>query len=165
MKWQKRRKKIIMPDIQVQINDKRYYRRVKGIRLFCQKIIAHVWHDYEPAEISLVLADNQFVWELNKQYRNKDCPTNVLSFETGLRPQGNMPWVAGDIIVAYETVMQEAKAQDKTFEAHLAHLLIHGTLHLQGYDHIDMKDARKMEALETTYMLELGYEDPYKNLE
>ncbi len=154
-----------MPDIQIQINDKRYYRRLKGIRLFCQNIIQSVWNDYEPAEVSLVLADNQFVWDLNKQYRGKDSPTNVLSFETGNRPTNSMPWVAGDIVIAYETVLQEAKAQEKTFESHLAHLLIHGALHLQGYDHINMSDAREMEALETSYMLKLGYEDPYKDFE
>ena len=76
-----------------------------------------------------------------------------------------MVWLAGDIIVAYETVLKEAKNQDKTFEAHLAHLLIHGTLHLQGYDHIVENEALKMEKLETKLMKSLGYEDPYKDVE
>ncbi len=154
-----------MPELQVQIDDKRYYGRIKRIRAFCQHIIDYVWDDYEPAEISLVLSNDEFVWQLNKQYRGKDSPTNVLSFETGDRPQAGIPWLAGDIIVAYETVSKESKALKKSFETHFAHLLIHGALHLQGYDHIVLEDAHEMEALETKLMRELGYDDPYRDIE
>lgn len=154
-----------MPDIQIQIDDKRYKEHVKNLRSFCKRIITHAWQDQEPAEISLVLSNDDFVWQLNKQYRGKDSPTNVLSFEASDRPEPGIPWIAGDIIVAYETVLKESEALDKPFEEHLAHLLTHGTLHLQGYDHIDLADAHKMEALETKLMSELGYEDPYKDLE
>ena len=73
--------------------------------------------------------------------------------------------MAGDIIVAYETVLKESRMQNKSFEAHLAHLLIHGTLHLQGYDHLEEKEAQKMEKLETKLMKSLGYDDPYKDVE
>ena len=154
-----------MVDIFIQQNDKRYSRRVKKLHVFCKKIIQFAWHSYTPAEVSLVLADDEFVHQLNYQYRHKDSPTNVLSFETKEKPENGMVWLAGDIIVAYETVLKEAKNQDKTFEAHLAHLLIHGTLHLQGYDHIVENEALKMEKLETKLMKSLGYEDPYKDVE
>ncbi len=152
-------------DICIQQLDKRYSRRVSAVQAFCKKIIQSAWSSYTPAEVSLVLADDDFVHDLNFRYRGKDSSTNVLSFETGNPPQKGFLWLAGDIIVAYETVLKEAKAQEKTFEAHLAHLLIHGTLHLQGYDHLNEKEAVKMESLEKKIMKSLGYENPYKDVE
>lgn len=156
-----------MPDIDICIQqlDKRYSRRVKTLHAFCKKIIRSAWHKQTPAEISLVLADDEFVHRLNLEYRKKDSSTNVLSFETGNPPPKGFVWLAGDIITAYETILKEAKDQDKTFEAHLAHLLIHGALHLQGYDHLDEKDAVKMETLEKKLMKSLGYDNPYKDVE
>ena len=113
----------------------------------------------------MVLADDEFVHQLNREYRGKDCPTNVLSFENADKPPKGQTWLAGDIVVAYQTVAREAAAQGKTFEAHLAHLLIHGTLHLQGYDHLTEKQARVMETTETELMHSLGYNDPYQDVE
>ena len=81
----------------------------------------------------------------------------MLSFE-------NEPPLAGDIVVAYGVTKAEAKAQGKTFAAHLAHLLTHGALHLQGYDHLTDRQAQKMEKLETKLMKKLGYADPYKGV-
>ena len=107
--------------------------------------------------VSVVLADNDFVQRLNKQYRGKDNPTNVLSFENELP-------LAGDIVVAYGVTRDEAKAQGKSFSAHLAHLLTHGTLHLQGYDHLNDKQAKKMEQLEIKLMKRLGYKNPYQGV-
>lgn len=145
--------------------DFRYYRKVKKIRKFCAMVVQKAWLDEHIAEISLLLTNDAQVQELNKNYRGKDCPTNVLSFETGNCPKlKRMPWIAGDIITAYDTILKEAKEQQKTFEAHFAHLLVHGTLHLQGYDHLAPKDAEIMELLETKIMKSLGYEDPYKDL-
>lgn len=152
-----------MPDSDIYIQDKRYYSKIKGIRSFCEQVIAAAWHAYEPAEISLVLTNDAAVQALNKEHRGRDVATNVLSFETNAAPVKGLPWLAGDVFVAYETVLKEAKDQEKTFESHLAHLLLHGVLHLQGYDHIDLKQAQKMEKLETQLMLQLGYEDPYKD--
>lgn len=154
-----------MPDIQIQIDDNRYKNHIQDIDSFCKRIISYAWHDQEPAEISLVLSDDSFVRQLNKQYRGKDSATNVLSFETGNRPAPDIPWIAGDIILAYETILKESDALGISFEAHLAHLLTHGTLHLQGYDHINLVQAHEMESLETKLMCEQGYEDPYQNLE
>ena len=143
-----------MPIIDIQIRDKRFWRLLCP-RTFCRHIINAAWMGNSDAEISVVLADDDFVHALNKQYRGKDKPTNVLSFE-------NEGICAGDIVVAYGVLVQEAEKQKKTFRAHLAHLLVHGTLHLQKYDHLTDSQAKKMEKLETKIMQKLGYPDPYK---
>lgn len=154
-----------MPEIDIQVRDKRYYRHKLKLKTFCRQIVQSAWLADEPSEISLVLANDDFVHILNRDYRGKDKPTNVLSFENADKPPQGQPWLAGDIIIAYQTVLKEAKEQDKTFCAHLAHLLIHGTLHLQGYDHLNARQAKKMESLETKIMKNLGYQDPYQNME
>lgn len=153
-----------MLNIFIQQQDPRYSRKVKKVQAFCKKIIQSAWFEKEPSEVSLVLSDDETVHQLNLQYRQKDSATNVLSFENAVHPPKGQVWLAGDIILAYETLLREAKDQNKTFEAHLAHLLIHGALHLQGYDHIKESQAKKMEALETKIMIKLGYEDPYKDV-
>ena len=106
-------------------------------------------------ELSLVLADNDFVQALNKEWRGKDKPTNVLSF-----PQDE-PMLLGDIILAYETVRDEAKEQDKRFEDHATHLIVHGLLHLLGHDHIEEADAQIMESLEIEILRTLNIKNPY----
>ena len=143
-----------MPIVDIQIRDKHFW-RLMCPRGFCRQVILSAWAGDPNAEISVVLADDDFVHKLNKQYRGKDKPTNVLSFE-------NEGLCAGDIVVAYGVLVREAREQKKTFKAHLAHLLVHGTLHLQGYDHLNEKQAQKMESLETKIMQKLGYPDPYK---
>ena len=154
-----------MLNIEIQVQDKRFYFRKWRLKSFCRRIIQSAWKEKESAEVSLVLADDDFVHVLNRDYRGKDCPTNVLSFENADKPPKGQTWLAGDIVVAYQTVAREAAAQGKTFEAHLAHLLIHGTLHLQGYDHLTEKQARVMETTETELMHSLGYNDPYQDVE
>lgn len=154
-----------MPDITVQVREKRFYLRRLDLKKFCRRVVEAAWQGYEPAEVSVVLADDSFVHVLNREYRGKDQPTNVLSFENAIKPPKGQPWVAGDIVVAYQTVVREAKAQGKTVSAHLAHLLVHGALHLQGYDHLTAKQAKPMETLEVKIMKKLGYSDPYQNVE
>lgn len=153
-----------MPEIDIQVRDPRFYFRKPAVKRFCKKIIQTAWQGYEPAEVSVVLADNNFVQKLNREYRGKNMPTNVLSFENAEKPPHGQPWLAGDIIIAYQTVLQEAQAQHKTFLAHLAHLLIHGTLHLQGHDHLTARQAKPMETLEIKLMQQLGYDNPYKDV-
>ena len=143
-----------MPVVDIQIRDKRFWRLICP-RSFCRHIVESAWKGAEEAEISVVLADDGFVHALNKHYRGKDKPTNVLSFE-------NEGLCAGDIVVAYGVLVREAREQHKSFRAHLAHLLVHGTLHLQKYDHLTDKEATKMERLETKIMQQLGYPDPYQ---
>ena len=143
--------------IDIQVKDKHFYLQNLRIKRFCQGVIAHAWTGRPDAEISVVLADDDFVHALNKQYRGQDKPTNVLSFE-------NEGIQAGDIVIAYGVLKREAKEMHKTFLAHLAHLLVHGTLHLQGYDHLTDKQANKMEKLEIKLLKEMGYDNPYSEV-
>lgn len=111
----------------------------------------------DEAECSVVLAGDDFVRELNRDYRGKDKPTNVLSF-----PQ-DLPMM-GDIIFAHETVLREAGEQGKSFDDHLSHLTVHGALHLLGFDHIDDDEAVEMEALEIVILKGMGVKNPYEIL-
>lgn len=116
----------------------------------------------QPTEVSLVFADDEMIREVNAEWRNKDKPTNVLSFPAFPLTPGKMPGpMLGDIIIARETVEREAVELEKSFEDHLTHLMVHGFLHLFGYDHIETEDAEEMEALETRILAELGLSDPY----
>ena len=115
-----------------------------------------------PVEVSLVFTDDAAIRQINAQWRDKDKATNVLSFPAFPLEPGDMPGpMLGDIVIAHETVTAEALDLDKSFEDHLAHLLVHGFLHLFGYDHIDTDDADEMEALETRILASLGLSDPY----
>ena len=93
---------------------------------------------------------------LNRQFRGKDSPTNVLSF-----PYAPQPDLAGDLLLCVPVVRAEARAQGKEGEAHFAHLVVHGMLHLQGYDHENGNDAARMEGRERDILGKLGYPDPY----
>jgi probable rRNA maturation factor len=98
--------------------------------------------------------------DLNLRFRHKKGPTNILSFPFEPPPAIYSP-LLGDLVICAALVNQEAKEQQKTRLAHWAHLLIHGCLHLVGYDHMKTKDARKMEILEIQLLEELGYDNPY----
>lgn len=116
-------------------------------------------------ELSIVLADDALVRQLNRDYRGKDKPTNVLSFafEDAEGPDAgeDAPTLLGDVVVARQTVAREAAEQEKTFDAHFMHLVAHGVLHLLGYDHEAEDEAAEMERLETAAMAVLGFPDPY----
>lgn len=115
--------------------------------------------DFEFAELTLRLVDRPEAIELNKAYRQKDYPPNVLTFEYGM---DELNTVRGDIIICIPVLQQEALEQQKTLAQHAAHLLIHGVLHSLGYDHIEEDQAEEMEALETQILAEIGFPDPYK---
>lgn len=110
----------------------------------------------ESTEVSIALSNDQLIQDLNKQYRGKDKPTNVLSF-----PQ-NDDFSLGDIVLALETIQDEAQKQNKSFEDHFVHLLVHGTLHLLGHDHEEDNEAEKMESLEVKILDGMGIENPYE---
>lgn len=115
-----------------------------------------------PVEVSLVFMDDAAIREINLEWRSQDKPTNVLSFPAFPVTPGSMPGpMLGDIVLARETLEREAFELGKSFEDHLTHLLVHGFLHLFGYDHLDDADATEMESLETRILASLGLSDPY----
>lgn len=115
----------------------------------------------EGSEVSILFTDDAEVRTLNRQYREKDAPTNVLSFPAPARIPGRFGPALGDIALARETIAAEAAAGDLTFADHLTHLIVHGFLHLLGYDHETESEAVVMEGLETAILGSLGIADPY----
>lgn len=119
-------------------------------------------------EVSLLFADDAAVAELNQSYRGRSGPTNVLSFpnmdparspadDDNLRPR-----LLGDVVLARQTIAREAAEQDKSLQNHTLHLIIHGLLHLLGYDHESEAEAEEMEAIEVAVLADLGIGDPYR---
>jgi probable rRNA maturation factor len=117
----------------------------------------------QPAsELSLVFTDDASIKELNNDWRDKDKPTNVLSFPAFNLKPGQPPGpMLGDIVIARETVVREAAEEGKPFDHHLSHLIVHGFLHLLGYDHLSDAQAEEMEALERKALEHLAIPDPY----
>ena len=115
----------------------------------------------EAAELSLVLLDDARIRELNRDWRGFDKPTNVLSFPGADADDDDPGPLLGDVFVAHETLAREAEAEGKRLEDHFAHLLVHGLLHLFGFDHETDDEAEEMEALETEILAGLGIADPY----
>ena len=116
------------------------------------------------SELSIVLGDNDMVQDLNAKWRGIDRPTNILSFPANDDIDNDisgMPILLGDLILALETIKDEAYTQNKSFNDHLSHLIIHGLLHLQGYDHIKNDEANIMEALEIKLLAKLNIKNPY----
>lgn len=113
------------------------------------------------AALSIRLVGQAEGRQLNRDFRDRDYATNVLTFEYGVGPDGV---ARGDIVICKPVLVREAREQGKRFEDHAAHLTIHGTLHALGYDHLDEEDARHMEALETAALARMGIADPYLSL-
>ncbi len=116
--------------------------------------------DHQEVELTIRLVDSEEIRTLNRDFRQKDKTTNVLSFPFENSVELDVP-LLGDIVICAEVVYNEAQIQHKDPEEHWAHMVIHGTLHLLGYDHIDEKEAEEMEALEITILTDLGYTNPY----
>lgn len=121
----------------------------------------HFVPELADAEIAIALSSDEDVRALNARFRGQDKPTNVLSFPSAPGVSEAAP--SGDIIVAYETLAREAAHEGKPLHHHLAHLTVHGLLHLAGHDHHDDGDAERMEALERRILAHLDIPDPYRS--
>lgn len=154
--------------IEISVNDARWQELAAALMAH-----AHfVWQalGLPACELSLVLDDDAAVQSLNKTYRGKDKPTNVLSFPAvdfvepaSLDCFPPPPVLLGDVVMAYETMRSEAEKADLAFGAHAKHLLTHGLLHLLGYDHESTQQAEHMEALEIDLLAQCGIANPYAN--
>ena len=131
---------------------------------FARDILSRVADGAEDAEVSVLFADDAFVRDLNARWRGQDKPTNVLSFPSAPEkvpgPRAPGPRSLGDIVLAFETVAREAREAGKPFDHHAAHLLVHGFLHLLGYDHETDAEAAVMEAREARILETLDIPDP-----
>ncbi|HKM88063.1 MAG TPA: rRNA maturation RNase YbeY [Xanthobacteraceae bacterium] len=112
------------------------------------------------AELAIVLTDDTAIRLLNRTWRGVDAATNVLSFPT--KRAGDDPLLIGDIVLAYETIAGEARTEHKPFAHHVAHLAVHGFLHLLGYDHVRNEDAEVMEQVELDVLRRLAIPNPYR---
>ena len=121
---------------------------------------AAVQPEGDEVEMTVRIVDEAESHELNLTYRGKDRPTNVLSFPFECPDEVELP-LLGDLVICRQGVEREAAEQDKPLMAHWAHMVVHGSLHLLGYDHIEDDEAEEMESLETQIMQGLGFDDPY----
>jgi probable rRNA maturation factor len=116
--------------------------------------------EQQDSELTIRVVDEKESALLNSRYRHKDGPTNVLSFPYDSPPGIDLP-LLGDIVICAPVVRREAQEQSKSENSHWAHMVVHGSLHLLGFDHEHDEEARKMEAVETRILSELGYDNPY----
>ncbi len=164
-------------DIDILVDSENWHINHKDIELFARGTLSLCLHHlrneellkgFQSIELSCLLSHDERIQDLNYQFRKKDKPTNVLSFAScDLKTkvfEMNDSLMIGDIIISYETLAREAQEQNKTFENHFRHLLIHGLLHLLGYDHIEDDEAEEMEQLEIALLSSFGVSDPYQNI-
>lgn len=161
------------------VRSARWHRRPTAKTIIKSAVLAAAKAVSTPrAELAIVLSDDSAVRTLNRQWRGKNAPTNVLSFPAPVRPpplpkgrrgkasrqsgsRGERSPYIGDVVIAYQTTAREAAAEGKLFNHHLAHLAVHGFLHLLGYDHDNDRDAEAMERLERKILVRIGVADPY----
>ena len=153
--------------IDIDIQDEQWLMQLRTARALCRRAALAALAGTPrrlPADVALAiaLAGDAAVRVLNRDFRGKDKPTNVLSFPADARATApGAPRFLGDIVLARQTVAREARAQRKRLADHLTHLVVHGTLHLLGYDHEIDTDAVRMERLEVRILAGLGVPDPY----
>lgn len=156
---------MITLDIMVEAGD---WSRLEGAEALAQRAAeaaaAVAEETDEDFEVSVMLTDDAHIRELNRTWRQKDKPTNVLSFPAPDQPGAEGPRHLGDIALAYETLVRESEEESKALADHFAHLIVHGILHLLGYDHEDEEEAEDMEALEVKALATLGIADPYRDM-
>jgi probable rRNA maturation factor len=140
------------------------WKRQDGVKSAARRAIAEaaVVLSTPTSELAIVLTNDSAIRVLNRDWRGVDAPTNVLSFPA--HRAGGASRFIGDIVLAYETIAGEARAERKPFAHHIAHLAVHGFLHLLGYDHARTKDAEAMEQLERDILRRLRIPDPYRRM-
>ncbi len=167
MKGDKRRQSTRRNCVAVRVLDGAWKQALPAPAVKCRRFAAAALQAIGPkeaVEICIVLADDGFVRDLNRTWRGQDRPTNVLSFPAGQpQPGGGTaePANLGDVVVALGTTAREAAAQGKSLSDHLAHLVVHGVLHLFGHDHVKARAAAAMECLEASILAGLGVANPY----
>jgi probable rRNA maturation factor len=151
------------PQIEVMVRSARWKMRPRSATLVRKAVVAAAQAVSTPrGELAIVLTDDSAIRALNRDWRGHDAPTNVLSFASpGSGRETAAAHHLGDIVIAYQTTAREAVAERKPFGHHLAHLAVHGFLHLAGYDHDNDREARKMERLEAEILARLAIPDPY----
>ena len=155
--------------VDIDIPTNAWYEEQSNIEALSRLALEMAWKslDYPERdyEVSLVLGDDEMQRALNSQYLGKDTSTNVLSFPSDETDTYDFPLEAslplGDIIVAFETVKRECEQEEVSFSDHFCHLVVHGMLHLAGFDHISSVEAEAMEALEIDILSKLGINNPY----
>jgi probable rRNA maturation factor len=151
----------VTPAIDVVVDSPLWEREPKAVQTVEQAIAtAAAEITAPPGEVAVMLTDDATIRTLNRDWRKIDKPTNVLSFPATQVP-GAAAALHGDIVIAYETLAREASDEGKVFTQHLAHLAVHGFLHLMGYDHQNDSDADAMERLERAILARLDLPDPY----
>lgn len=144
-------------DLQIAVENEQGLPTEQDIQLWLDKTVPQF---QENAELTVRIVDTEESHQLNHDYRGKDKPTNVLSFPFEAPPGMELD-LLGDLIICRQVVEKEAEEQNKPLLAHWAHMVVHGSLHLLGYDHIEDDEAEEMESLETEIMQTMGFEDPY----
>lgn len=148
------------------VDDAGWYGDLPKARLLCRQAVESALRAKPAvgiAEVSVLLTSDADMKQLNERYRGREGPTNVLAFPADGFPSAGGRRILGDIVLARETALREAAAQGKSSADHVAHLVIHGTMHLLGHDHQTEAGAQEMEALETAALGFLGIANPYRS--
>jgi probable rRNA maturation factor len=160
MSWSPQRR-LPAPEIDIQVQSALWGNQPHAEQTIREAIAAAAQLTPAAGEVSVLLTDDAAITALNKRWRGIDKPTNVLSFPAQANPKLPSP-LLGDIVIAYETLARESNADGKPFLHHLAHLTVHGFLHLLGYDHATASQAEAMESLEREMLARLAIADPYR---
>ena len=153
--------------IEITVDCKEWYLVDNNIEGVCQQTITKVFENEvipfrsSKREVGLLLTTNYRMRDLNKVYRKKNAPTNVLSFPNGLQRFDETPIFLGDIAIGYSITLEESIEANLPFLNHMQHLLVHGCLHLLGFDHEETYEAEEMERVEVKILKDLDIDDPY----